>query len=166
MWYSLWETSGWSSEQVDLKFSSSKDSGGWIKSHQEITIFFLFTLIRNDTMSAKWVSFDIKCTRQDFENACWHRETCQAIQNAFSKLSLVNLIIKRQEPGILFISWFTLQTSNHDVMVYFYCQFEQRLWRCHSKSATSSWPDKGTCCEIDNVFQAMCNAAVNMNGNW
>ena len=42
----------------------------------------------------RWMSFDIKFTRQGFENACWHREACRAIQQAFSKLSLVNLISK------------------------------------------------------------------------
>ena len=36
------------------------------------------------------MSFDIKFTRQGFENACWHREACRAIQHAFSKPSLVN----------------------------------------------------------------------------
>ena len=40
------------------------------------------------------MSFDIKFTRQDFENACWHREACRGIQHAFSKTSLVNLISK------------------------------------------------------------------------
>ena len=40
------------------------------------------------------VSFDIKFTRQGFENACWHREACRAIQQALSKPSLVNLISK------------------------------------------------------------------------
>ena len=36
------------------------------------------------------------------------------------------------------------------------------------KGVTSSWPDKGTlsCREKDNVYQATCNAAENMNGNW
>ena len=41
-----------------------------------------------------WVSFDIKFTRQGFENTCWHREACRAIQHAFSKPSLTNLISK------------------------------------------------------------------------
>ena len=44
--------------------------------------------------NTRWVSFDIKFTRQGFENACWHCEACQAIQNAFSKQSLVNLVSK------------------------------------------------------------------------
>ena len=44
--------------------------------------------------NTRWVSFDIKFTRQGFENACWHREACRAIQHAFSKPSLVNLISK------------------------------------------------------------------------
>ena len=40
------------------------------------------------------MSFDIKFTRQSFEKACRHPETCQAIEHAFSKSSLVNLISK------------------------------------------------------------------------
>ena len=28
-----------------------------------------------------WVSFDIKFTRQGFENDCWHREACWDIEN-------------------------------------------------------------------------------------
>ena len=47
-----------------------------------------------DIVNTRWVSFDIKFTRQGFENACWHGEACQAIQHVFSKLSLVNLISK------------------------------------------------------------------------
>ena len=43
----------------------------------------------------RWVLFDIKITRQDFENACWHRQPGK-------------LDIKRRETGILFIS---LQTD-------------------------------------------------------
>ena len=42
----------------------------------------------------------------------------------------------------------------------------QRHKRRHLKSATSSWPDKGTCREIDNVYQATCNNAVYMRCNW
>ena len=44
--------------------------------------------------NSRWVSFDIKFTRQGFENACWHREASRAIQHAFSKPSLANLISK------------------------------------------------------------------------
>ena len=47
-----------------------------------------------DIENTRWVSFDIKITRQGFENACWHREACRAIQHAFSKPSLVKLISK------------------------------------------------------------------------
>ena len=50
------------------------------------------------------------------------------------------LDIKRREPGILFISN-TLQTSDYDVF-FFISVLIQRHWRRHSKSATSSWPDK------------------------
>ena len=45
------------------------------------------------------MSFDIEFTRQGPENACGHHEACRAIQHAYSRPSLVNLI-----PGILFIS--------------------------------------------------------------
>ena len=75
------------------------------------------------------------------------------------------LDIKRREPGILCISlpsWFTLQTSEYDVMINFWVE-----------SASLATPFKKcnvimtcTCREIDNVCQAMCNNAVNMNGNW
>ena len=36
----------------------------------------------------------------------------------------------------------------------------QRHFQRHSKSATSSWPYKGTCREVDNIYQATCNTAV------
>ena len=47
-----------------------------------------------DIENTRWVSFDFKFTRQGFENACWHREACRAIQHAFSKPCLVNMILK------------------------------------------------------------------------
>ena len=37
--------------------------------------------------------------------------------------------------------------------------------RRQSKSAASSRPDKGTCREMDNVYQATCNNAVDMRDN-
>ena len=90
------------------------------------------------------MSFDIKFTRQGFENACWHREACRAIQHAFSKLSLVNLISKDANL-VFYLSVYpllnTLQTSDYDVILMFV--LIQRHKRRHSKSATSSWPDKG-----------------------
>ena len=90
------------------------------------------------------MSFDIKFTRQGFENACWHREGCRAIQHAFSKPSLVNLISKDANP-VFYLSVYpflnTLQTSDNDVILMFV--LIQRHKRRHSKSATSSWPDKG-----------------------
>ena len=49
------------------------------------------------------VSFDIKFTRQDFENACWHR--------------------------ISLPSWFTLQTSEYDVMIDF----------CDDSASLATW---------------------------
>ena len=65
-----------------------------------------------------WVSFDIKLTKQGFENACWHREACRAIQHTFSKPSLVNLISK--DANLVFIyqfaHCFTLLTSDYDVI--------------------------------------------------
>ena len=90
------------------------------------------------------MSFDIKFTRQGFENACWHREACRVIQQAFSKPSLVNLISKDANL-VFYLSVYpmlnTLLTSYHDVFLMFV--LIQRHKRRHSKSATSSWPDKG-----------------------
>ena len=68
------------------------------------------------------MSFDIKFTRQGFENACGHREACRAIQHAFSKPSLVNLISK--DANLVFYLSVnpllkTLQTSDYDVIFMF-----------------------------------------------
>ena len=72
--------------------------------------------------NTRWVSFDIKFTRQGFENACWHREAYRAIQHAFSKPSLVNLISKDANL-VFYLSVYpflnTLQTSNYDVFFIF-----------------------------------------------
>ena len=91
--------------------------------------------------NTRWVSFDIKFTRQGFKNACWHCEACRAIQNAFSKPSLVNLISK-DASLVFYLSVYpllnTLQTSNNDVFFFIFVLIQR-----HSKSATSSWPDKG-----------------------
>ena len=65
------------------------------------------------------MSFDIKFTRQGFENACWHSEACLAIQHGFSKLGLVNLISKDANL-VFFLSVYplldTLQTSDYGVI--------------------------------------------------
>ena len=53
---------------------------------------FVFWMVFSFIENTRWVSFHIKFTRQGFENACRHREACRAIQHAFSKPSLVNLI--------------------------------------------------------------------------
>ena len=94
--------------------------------------------------NTRWVSFDIKFTRQGFENACWHREACRAIQHAFSKPSLVNLISK--DANLVFYlsvnpSLNTLQTSDYDV-IFDFC-VDSVSFVTSFKSATSSWPDKG-----------------------
>ena len=76
-------------------------------------------VIDDDIENTRWVSFDIKFTRQGFENACWHREACRAIQHAFSKPSLVNLISKDANL-VFYLSVYpllnTLQTSDYDVI--------------------------------------------------
>ena len=72
--------------------------------------------------NTRWGSFDIKFTRQGFENACWHREACRAIQQAFSKPSLVNLISKNANL-VYYLSVYTLlntlQTNDYDVFLIF-----------------------------------------------
>ena len=117
------------------------------------------TIIEN----TRWVSFDIKFTRQAFENACWHHEACRAIQHAFSKPSLVNLISKDANL-VFYLSvylFFSLQTSDNDVFFNYFCVDSASL-ATSLKSSTSSWPDKGTCREIDNVYQAKCSNTINM----
>ena len=92
------------------------------------------------------MSFDIKFIRKGFENtmSCWHHEACGAIQHAFSKSSLVNLISKDANL-VFYLSVYplsnTLQSSDYDVIFYF-CVDSASLERSF-KSATSSWPDKG-----------------------
>ena len=90
------------------------------------------------------MSFDIKFTRQGFENACWHREACRAIQHAFSKPSLVNLISKDTHL-VFYLSVYPLlitrQTSGYDV-IFDFCVDSASL-ATSLKSAMSSWPDKG-----------------------
>ena len=84
----------------------------------------------------RWVSFDIKFTRQGFKNACWHREACRAIQHAFSKPSPVKLISKNSKL-VFYLSVYpllnTLQTSDYDV--FFFCvdsaSFATSLKRCN-----------------------------------
>ena len=108
---------------------------------------FPYSCIILDIKNTRRVSFDIKFTRQGFENACWHREACRAIQHALSKPSLVKLIIKDTNL-VFYLSVYpllnTLQTSDFDVILRFV--LIQRHKRRHSKSATSS------CREIGNVY--------------
>ena len=79
-------------------------------------------------------------------------------QQAFSKPCLINLISKDAKliPFIIFLysiyqftHCFALQISAYDV---FFVSI-QCHWPCHSKSATSLWPDKGTSHDKDNVYQ-------------
>ena len=69
------------------------------------------------------------------------------------------------KPGILFTSLpiFTLRTSDYDAIFEFCVDLRHK--RRHSKSATSSLRDKGTCREIDHVYHATCSNTVNMRGN-
>ena len=64
----------------------------------------------------------MKFTKQGFENACLHCEACRAIQHAFSKPSLVNLISKDANL-VFYLSVYpllnTIQTSDYDVIFYF-----------------------------------------------
>ena len=104
--------------------------------------------------NTRWVYFDIKFTREGFENACWHREACRAIQHAFSKPSLVNLISKKADL-VFYLSAYallnTLKTSDYDVFFLFLCWFSvisdviQKTQRHHDLI-------KVTCREIGNVY--------------
>ena len=74
---------------------------------------------KKEIENTRWVSFDIKFTRQGFENACWHCEACRVIQHAFSKLSLVNLISKDANL-VFYLSVYpllnTLQTREYHII--------------------------------------------------
>ena len=109
----------------------------WVR--LSVQFAFLIFLLAPDIENTRWVSFDIKLTRQGFENACWHREACRAIQHAFSKPSLVNLISKDANLVFYFSVYpllNTLQTSDYDVILMFV--LIQRHMRRHSKGTTSS----------------------------
>ena len=69
------------------------------------------------------MSFDIKFTRQGFENGCRIARLCRAIRHAFSKPCLVNLISKDVNLVLYLINqstrWFTLQTREYDIIINF-----------------------------------------------
>ena len=69
----------------------------------------------------RWVSFDIKFTRQGFEKAFIHRKACRAIQHAFLKQSLLTWYQKTQTWYSIyqFTYRFTLQTIDYDVLFNF-----------------------------------------------
>ena len=77
------------------------------------------------------------------------------------------LDIKSGEPGILFISLPIVSLFKLAIMTKFsiLCWFSvindviEKVQRHHD-------PIKAHAHEIDNVYQAMCNNAVNMQGNW
>ena len=82
--------------------------------------------------NTRWVSFDIKFTRQGFENACWHGEACQATEHAFSKQSVVTLISK----DVNLVFYLSVNTLVHSS--------NYRLWRnnwfcVHSASLVTSF---------------------------
>ena len=100
--------------------------------------------------NTRLVYFDIKFTMQGFENACWHREACRAIQHAFSKPSLVNFISK--DPNLVFyLSIYPLLLAIMTYFVLFLCWFSvisdviQKVQRHHNLI-------KVTCREIGNVY--------------
>ena len=76
----------------------------------------------------RWLSFDIKFT---WGKASWerllNRKACWAINYQFT-------------------TWFTLQTSDHDAT--YRCSSQFKVIDVIKKSATSWWPNKGTCPEI------------------
>ena len=91
------------------------------------------------------MSFDIKFT-----------EACKAIQNAFSKPSLVNLISKDANL-VFYLSVYTLlntlQTSDYDV-IFDFCVDSASLARS-LKMQSHHDLIKVTCREIGNVYQVM-----------
>ena len=58
----------------------------------------------------------------------------------------------------------TLQTSDYDVFFLFLCRFSF-ISEVIQKVQRHQDLIKVTCCEIDNIYQATCNNAVNMRSN-
>ena len=107
--------------------------------------------------NTRWVSFDIKFTRQGFENACWHREACRAMQHAFSKPSRVNLISKDANL-VFYLSVYPLLNAllTSDYAVFFYvCVNSASLATSFKKVQRHHDLIKVTCPEIGNVYQVM-----------
>ena len=86
---------------------------------------------------------------------------------AVSKPSLVNLISKDANL-VFYLSVYpllnTLQTSNYDV-IFDFCVDSASLATSFKKCNVIMTPIKATCREIDSVYQATRNNAVNMRSN-
>ena len=95
------------------------------------TMCIWLLLIAKYIENTRWVSFDIKFTVYQVYQARL-RECLLTSRGLPSDSTCIfkavpgKLDIKRQEPGILFISlpcWFTLQTSENDIVIKFLCWF-------------------------------------------
>ena len=86
--------------------------------------------------------------------------------HALSKPSLVNLISK--DASLLFYllvtSYLTVQTSHYGVIIDFRVN-SMSLFKSFKKVQRHDDPNKGTCGEIDNVYQADVQRCNNMSGN-
>ena len=112
-------------DRVDIAFKAVEMIGSSVAVSIEFHLFKdwnSYFMLAQDIENTRWVSFDIKFTRQGFENACWHREACRAIQHSFSMPSLVNLISKDANL-VFYLSVYplfnTLKTSDYGV--FFFC---------------------------------------------
>ena len=81
------------------------------------------------------MTFDIKFTRQGFENTSVMSRGLPRDSICFPKAEPGNLDIKRREHGILFISFqftycFSLQTSDYDV-IFDYCVESASFKKCN-----------------------------------
>ena len=77
-----------------LKIIMSSLSHAFSLSPHFLLYHHAFLKSARDIENTRWVSFDIKFTRQGFENTCWHHNACRFNQHAFPKLSLENLLSK------------------------------------------------------------------------
>ena len=129
---------------------------------------FSFSYATKSTLkieNTRWVSFDIKFTRQGFEVACWHREACRAIglENTrlvsfdikFARQGFENACWHREANQVFYLSVYpllnTLRTSDYDVFFLFLCGFSvisdviQKVQRYNDLI-------KVTCRDIGNVY--------------
>ena len=116
------------------------------KKLEAVKLTFWLSHNYENTENDRRMSFDIKFTRQDFENACWITKLCWAIQHTFSKPSLVTMVnLTSKDVNLVFyLSVYSLVHSSFWRL----CCLKRFPLRRHPKSPMPCWPYKGSHSEI------------------